>query len=61
MAPMPAKFPSWAAGRLGHLTAGGSILLNLGAMEPEGMFQFDPNAHEEDTDTEGYYAGEDEA
>jgi hypothetical protein len=30
-------------------------------MEPEGMFKFDPNAREDDTDTDGYFAGEDEA
>ncbi|MBK8137500.1 MAG: ribosome biogenesis GTPase Der [Chloroflexi bacterium] len=35
--------------------------LDMGAMEPEGMFKFDPSAHEEDTDSDGFYADEDKA
>jgi hypothetical protein len=32
-----------------------------GPMEPEGLFKFDPRAHSDDTDSEGYFADEDEA
>lgn len=32
-----------------------------GKIEQEGLFKFDPRAHEDDTDTEGYFSDEDEA